>query len=449
MKMFAGFSKRWLATIAVAAAVGGGLTTFELLQAAQAVTGPVARYDMRAGTTSGFGAMGGAGGGAGGGMGGMMAMAMGRGGGPVHDLTLELGSTQAPTAAPKADHFMPERARLGLSVPLKTPEPVKVTASKPENPGQAEFRRPQGRMLIFWGCGEHAPAGQPVVIDFAKMAAGQMPTGLWSSAVPLDRWVNLSTSRTYGHWPNSDDRKTVSSDSSLIGAHRVVANYAPEMTFTLAHDFMAPLQVNTTIQPSGSVAMQWNLLPDATGYYASLIGGKGGGRDGGGGRDSAGGGQMQDLVWWSSASTREFGGGLSDWLSPATVARLVSAGTVMTPQTSTCTIPVEVHAAASSFMMTTMVGYGPEERFSYPPRPTDPRVAWHIAWEARIRHRSTTSFMPGMPTMGSNRSRDSRSDQTNRQNDQPCQPKKRHGLGGLGGLIGGVLPGGGGSNDGC
>lgn len=431
-------SKRGFAAIAVAAALGGGLVTFEVLQAAQATTGPIARYDMRAGTSTGFGGM------AGGGMGNPMAMAFGGGGrGPTHELTLELGSTEAPNGAPKADHFMPERARLGISVPLKTPEPVKYAPSqpdRPENPDQAQFRRPQGRMLIFWGCGEHAPAGQPVVIDFAKMAEGQMPTGLWSGAVPIDRWVNIASSRTYGKWPNSDDHKTLSGDSSLLGAHRVVANYAPDMAFTLAHDFMAPLQVNSTIQPSGSVLMQWNLLPDATGYYASLIGGKTAGRGNGG--------QMQDLVWWSSASTREFGGGLSDWLSPATVSRLVAAGTVLPPQTGTCTIPVEVHAAAASFMMTTMTGYGPEERFAYPPRPSEPRAVWHIAWEARIRHRSTTSFMPGLPTMGASRSRDSRQDQNGQASDQPCQPKKRHGLGGLGGLIGGVLPGGGGG-DGC
>jgi hypothetical protein len=307
-------------------------------------------------------------------------------------------------------------------------------------------------MLIFWGCGEHAPAGQPVVIDFAKMAAGTMPPGLWTSAVPLDRWVSLASSRTYGHWPNSDDRKTVSSDSALPGLHRVAGNYSPQMTFTLQHDFMAPLNVSSTIQPSGSVMMRWNLLPDATGYYASLMGGNGGGRGARGGGD---GGDMQDLVWWSSAATREFGGGLSDWLSPGTVARLVAARTVMAPQTATCTIPAEVHAAAASFMMTTMQGYGPEERFSYPPRPADPRVAWHIEWEARIRHRSMTSFMPGMPGMpgmGDGPSRDQRSrDARQNSGDQPCQPKKRHGLGGLGGLggmIGGAL-GGGGSGDGC
>lgn len=438
----------WRLGVAAAALSGGAAVLIVgATEAAQTVTGPVARYDMRAGTTSGMAAMAGAGG-QGGGMGGGMAMMFGGGnrGGPVHDLTLELGSNEAPTAgAPKGDHFMPAGAKLGLSVPLETPEKVVSKPSEaPENPQEREFRRPQGRMLIFWGCGEHSPAGQPVIIDFAKMAAGQMPTGLFTSSVPMDRWVREGSSKTYGHWPNSRDHKVLSSDSSLLGAHRVAANYAPEMAFTLQKDFMAPLSVSTSALASGAVQMQWTGLAGATGYYASLIGGKGGGR--GRGADNA----PQDLVWWTSSASREFGGGLQDWLSPGTVARLVEARTVMAPQTTTCTIPAEVHAAAPGFMMTTMIGYGPEERFAYPPRPADPRVPWHISWEARIRHRSITSFMPGMPQMPAMGSAQQQGQQQQGQ-QPPCQPKKKRGLGGfggLGGLIGGAL-GDRGSNDGC
>ena len=38
------------------------------------------------------------------------------------------------------------------------------------------MQRPKGRLLLFWGCGETARAGQPVIIDFARVAQGQMPT---------------------------------------------------------------------------------------------------------------------------------------------------------------------------------------------------------------------------------------------------------------------------------
>ncbi|MCW1381759.1 hypothetical protein OLX02_02875 [Novosphingobium sp. KCTC 2891] len=402
-------------------AVGGAVV-------AQKTTGPVARYEMRAGTTSGMGAMGAGGRG---GMRGAMGMAFGGGNSANHELWLDLGSSRAASeGTPRADHFMPAGAKLGPSVALKTPQIV----SRPEQPGERDFQRPKGRMLIFWGCGEHAPAGQPIVIDFARIAAGQMPPGLWSTSVPMDRYVSPANSRTYGHWP-SDDGKFVKPDSSLIGAHRVAGNYSPSMSFTLTRDFMGALRAGSTANPSGSVLLRWNALPDATGYHASLIGGKQG---------KTGGGEMTDVVWWSSSATREFGGGLADWLSPATVARLVANRTVLSPQTTTCTVPVEVKQAAPDFLMTSLYAYGPEESFAYPPKPADPKAVWNIEWSARIRHRSMTAFLAGMPGM-----EDMGAADEGGQRKPQCKPKKKGGFGGLlGGALGGALgvPSG---DDGC
>lgn len=393
-------------------------------------TPPIARYEMKAGTISGLGAMGGPGGK--GGAGAAMSMMFGGGRNAVqHELQLELGSSLAPTGgAPKADHFIPAGMKLGPSLALKTP----VHGSSPSSPG--EFQRPKLRMLIFWGCGEHAPAGQPVVIDFSKLAPGSIPPGLFSANVPPDNWVTEANSRTYGHWP-SDDGKYAKSDSMLPGAHKIVANYAPEMDFTLSKDFMGPLRASNSAQPSGATLLNWNLVPDATGYYAFVMGGKGEGQ------------QMQDVVWWTSSASREFGGGLTDWLAPSTVARLVANRTVMSPQTTTCTVPAEVKQAAPNFMYGMLYAYGPEESFVYPPRPANPKTPWHPQWEARIRHRSMTGMLmgvPGMETMG----------QAGAQGQQQpkCQPKKKKkGLGGLGGMLGGVLsgqvPGSASSDDGC
>lgn len=372
-------------------------------------SGPVVRYEMRAETMSGTGGMGGQGGMA-------AAMSMAFGGAPKaqHMLWLDIGSSRAAAdGKPKAEHFMPTGAKLGKSVLLKTP------VGTPSQPGTADFQRPKGRMLIFWGCGEHAPKGQPVVIDFSKLAAGQVPPGMFSSAVPMDRWVSPASNKTYGHWP-SDDGKSARPDSSLIGPHRVTGNYSPEMAFTLSKDFMAALSATNTVQPSGSTLLRWGQVPDATGYYASIIGGKQGPR----------GQEMADVVWWSSSATREFGGGLADWLAPATVARLVTARTVMSPQTTTCTVPVEVKAAAPDFMFGTLHAYGPEESFSYPPRPADPKAKWALEWTARIRHRSTTGFLVGVEGFAGAAAAET--------SDRPqCIPKKK----GLGGMLGGALSG--------
>jgi len=417
--------KRSIGLLALAGAV---LAAAAGMVAAQ-TSGPIARYEMRAGTTSGFGGMAGM---RGGGMGAMMGM--GGRSAPQHELLLELGSSRAATGAPKADHFMPAGARLGVSVALKSP--VKAPDG-PDEPEVRDFQRPKGRMLIFWGCSEHAPAGQPVVIDFAKLAAGQMPPGLWSSAVPRDRTVSPQSSKTYGSWP-SDDGKSVKPESSLLGEHRIASSYAPPISFTLTKDFMGALSASSMTQPSGATLLRWNPLMGATGFHASLFGGKQGP-----------GGAMADIVWWSSSATREFGGGLSDWLSPATVARLVTSKTVLGPQIRTCLVPAEVKAAAPQFQMATLSAYGPEEDFAFPPRPADPKAPWKLEWTARIRHRSTTSLflgMPGMDGMG-----DGEDPRYGRRPPSDCQQKpKRRGLGGLGGLMGGMLGGGsGGDENGC
>lgn len=373
-------------------------------------SGPIARYDMRAGTVSGFAGMGA----------GLGAMLGGGGGSQVqHELYLRLGSSQAPAkGAPKADHFVPPNAKLGKSVALATPKQERT----PEE-GFPEGQRPKGRLLVFWGCGEHAPKGQPVVIDFAKVAAGQMPPGLWTSTIVRDWGPTQQNSKTFGYWPG-EDRKFVRADSQLPGAHRVAGNYSPEMAFTLQHDFMGALQITATAQPSGSSLLRWNAVGDATGYLATLFGGK-----------SGPGGEMQDMVMWTSSASRQFGGGLDDWISPAQVATLVRDRTVMAPTTTTCTIPVEVTKAAPDFRMGRLVAYGPQEDFSYPPRPADPKARWDLQWTARIRHRSTSSWMD-MPGMGGQLGAQT-------EEEKPEQPKckKRGGLGGLGGIVGGVLGG--------
>jgi len=136
---------------------------------------------------------------------------------------------------------------------------------------------------------------------------------------------------------------------------------------------------------------------------------------------------MGDMVMWTSSASRQFGGALTDWLTPTQVAGLVRDRTVLAPATTSCTVPLEVRRDAPDFRFGTLTAFGPMEEFSYPPRPADPRAAWNLEWTARIRHRSLTSWMdmPGMPgdAMGQE------------QAPKPeCKPKR-----GLGGMLGGAL----------
>ncbi len=412
-------NRKLITTLAAGAAV---LAAIPVLAQRSPTSGPVARYDMRAGTVSGMGAVG-----AGGGMGMGMSMMMGGGGNRLqHELYLRLGSSRvAAPGAPKADHFMPPNARLGKSVALVTP---KLEPAVEDWKGE----KPKGRLLLFWGCGEHAPKGQPIVIDFAKLAAGQTPPGLWSTTIIRDWGPTINNSKTFGRWP-AEDGKYVKADSALPGAHRVAGNYSPEINFTLTKDFMAALRSRQADQSSGAQLLSWNAVPDATGYLATLMGGKMGPR-----------GDMGDMVMWSSSATRQFGGGLDDWLTPAQVANLVKDRTVMAPTTTSCMIPAEVRAAAPDFKMGTLIAYGPMESFSYPPAPANPKAAWALEWSARIRHRSTTSWMdmPGMGDMNDmsmDDEADARPSSSSQRPQQKPKCKPRGGLGGLGGMLGGIV----------
>ena len=355
---------------------------------AQKSTGPKERYEMDVATASGFAALA-----AGGkpGVGSVMGMMFG--GGPdgkvAHALELRLGSNQAPTSPPvKADHFFLPQAKLGKSVPLWGPEPGKRQDETGTSEMPRDFERPKGRLLLFWGCGAKAGPGQPVIIDFAKLAAGQMPPNLYTTTVPRIREVLTTNSASYAGWPNSKSSKQPPKDSSLLGAHRIAGNVGPEINFTLAQDYMPALNASTAQQADGSVMIRWNQLAPATGYVAWAFGGMDRGSSGG------------DIVWWTSSNAREFGGGLWDWLPPATVAGLVAKKTVMPPAQTSCAIPAEVKKASGEMMFGNLNAFGPEANFSYPPKPAG-KVAWNIDWTAKVRFRSHTSLLIGADLGGS------------------------------------------------
>ncbi len=394
--------------LGIALIAGTGIAAFAIPLAAQqsSGSGSTVRYDMRAGTVSGFAGMG-----AGGVMG--MMLGGGRSNNVQHELYLRLGSGQTPTkGSGRADHHMPPSAKLGKSVQLVAP-------SRGEKEPELLPEKPKGRLLIFWGCGENSPKGQPVVIDFARVAAGQMPAGMPASAVVRDWGPTAANSRTFARWP-AEDGKFVKSDSSLPGAHRVVSNYTPEIAFTLNKDFMQGLNVRTSNLPSGASLASWTRIPDATAYLVGVFGGKQGP-----------GGEMGDMVMWTSSAVRQFGGGLADWITPGQAASLVKDRTLLAPTTANCTVPADVIRATPDFRVGTLTAFGPMEDFSYPPRPANAGANWRPDWTARIRHRSMTSWMQaqGMSMGGGAQGG---------QQQGECKRK-----GGLGGMLGGVLGGGG------
>lgn len=362
--------------------------------AAAASAPPIATYWMDVSTQSGMGGMM-----AGGkpSMGDMMAMMSGGGPSYVHSLRLRLASRTPAPAAPKADHLIPPTMRMGTSLPLIAPQ-----RGTSEPPGRAD---PKGKLTIYWGCGEHVTAGQPLVLDFAQLASGKVPESIKQAARAMGRQQHSYSGPTsapgYGEWPNRDARP-LPQDASLVGAHQVVGNYSPPISFALAagQDFMAPMTLGSGgALPSGAKTVRWNAVPSATGYALAMFGGTQGG----------------DVIMWSSVKTSGFAN--LDYLAPRDVTRAITAGDALPPSTTQCTIPAEVMQAAP-MGMTMSVAYGPEVYFAEAPK--NPK------WAVTVRYKSNGSLIQGM---------EGAKGEGNAGPQQPPKKKKR----GLGGLIGDVL----------
>lgn len=397
-----------------------GVSAAVLVGAAPAKTGsgappPIANYWMDVSTTSGFGA-----GMMGGGrpsMSQIMAMMNGGGSSVGHMLSLRLSSREKPAGAPEANHFIPAGMEMGQSLPLVTPEQVRMQSSSgSDEPGT--YEKPKGRMLIYWGCGEHAASGAPMVIDFAKVAEGQVPPGLQALA-KMGRAMGRMAMREptpensagFGEWPNVRDSRAVPAAASLLGAHRIEANYSPAITFTLGEgqDFMPGLGLHEAgALPSGAERLDWTPASQATGYALALFGGS----------------QNGDVIIWTSAKSASLTPSF-DYETPSQVRQLVSSGAALPPTTSECVLPAEVsHAVPQGMVME--IGYGPEAYFSDSPRAPK--------WTARVRYKTTAMLMRGMPAMGADGGY--AQDEQSQQPQAPQPARKRHiGIGDILGAI--------------
>lgn len=380
---------------------------------------PIANYYMDVSTVSGLGA-----GMMGGGrpsLGQIMSMMNGGGEAVGHMLNLRLASREKPTAAPEANHFIPPGLQMGASLPLVTPPPPKEYSgpSTPSEPGT--YEKPKGRILIYWGCGEHAGPNQPMVFDFGKMAEGQIPPGLSALArmgQSMGRMMahepRPGDSAGYGEWPNAKDSRAVPAAGSLIGAHRVEGDYSPPISFTLGagQDFMPGLGLTEAgTLPSGADQLRWTPAAQATGYALALFGSAGG----------------NDLVMWTSAKGPTMFPAF-DFLEPSDVAKLVTSGAVLPPTTSQCILPAEVSKAVPQGMVMG-IGYGPQAWFADKPKaPT---------WTTRVRFKTTAMLMRGMGGMMGGAESGDRPQAAADQQQPP--PKKKHGFG-LGDLVNQAIP---------
>lgn len=394
-------------------ALAGGAAA--LAQARGGGAGPVV-YWMSADTASGMAAMAaGMGQGrpsAGAVMGQMFGGGRGSRASYVHNLTLQLGSPRRAVGPPSAEHVPPPGLQAGQVLPLLTPQAAPRTTGPAQPWGQME--KPRGRMLIYWGCGEHARPGQPAVIDFASMAAGRMPPAFANLALKPMTPPSAATSTTYGEWPNERTQTRVPAGGSLVGEHVVRGNYSPELRFSLGagQDFLAPVALTSnTAGASGSIPLVWRPVPGARAWFGAVMGAA----------------QNGDFIIWTSSETQAAMMAF-DYVADADIGRLVQSRVLLPATADRCTVPAEVARAAPQSMLS-LIAFGGESNFAQPRPATAPRT-WKPEWTVKLRTKSTHMGLLGMtmPGMGGDE------DEDEQPREQQGKKKKRR----LPGLPGGI-----------
>ncbi|HTU99224.1 MAG TPA: hypothetical protein VMF13_01700 [Luteitalea sp.] len=357
-------------------------------QPQQQVTPPESRYWMGATTGSGLLAMSGMAGGGKPSMGSLMKMAMAGPPSASQSIELRLGTSLAPTGEPEAFHAFPAGAQVNQPIYLETPTPGK----SPSEPGT--YKQPKGQITFYWGCGEKAGPGQPVILTFDKLMRGENDPALealqgavGARAVRTPRFTN---SKTYGDYPHTDSKKknrdleaTFPLGSSLAGQHQITGTYTTKIDFTLpeTQNFMEPVRyASSAIQPSGALALTWTAPSRATGYSLGVMAPEKVDDD------------SANIIMWSSAG-RPATFVQMEHLTPAEVKRLIELDAVLPPSTTDCTVPAEVMKATRNGSMLMFTAFGDEATFIYPARPDDPKVTWDQEWFTRVSYKAVRMDM--------------------------------------------------------
>ena len=268
-------------------------------------------------------------------------------------------------------------------------KPIFLASPQPGGPGGSSvgYTQPKGQISFYWGCGEKAGPGQPVVLSFDKLLRGENEPeleALQGSVTGREvRKPSVTNSKTYSDWPNSnkqnnDLQAAFPAGSTLEGQHTIQANYAPKIDFALPADksFMDPVRyTSSTAQPSGAIALSWNGSTRATGYSVGVMAPQKANDD------------SANIVMWSSANRPSTFIQQED-LTPAEVKRLIGLNAVLPPTTTNCAVPAEVVKATKEGSMLMFTAFGDEATFIYPPRPSDRTVTWDQSWFSRVSFKS-------------------------------------------------------------
>ena len=305
------------------------------------------------------------------------------------------GNTQAGSAGRWVDVTLLSRANpsLGeaqqavpagfLSPALKLHSPKETRGRVPDNDEaviEPQTEKPQGRILLYWGCGSAVRAGQPKVLDMANASTADLAR-FFVSRRATQRGAHQTAGRPV--WPSQPDARMVPANASLAGEHSFSGTGVPEgfrFQIAAAQDLMPALNLQTQ-DSGGATQLSWTGAPTARAYFASAMGSN----------------ERSEMVLWTSSEQPDTGMGLVDYQTNVAVDRWLREKVLLTPSTTSCTVPKGVLGKEGGMMK--VIAYGSEINLAHPPRPADPKAPWDPVWTAKVRVKSVASAMPGMAGM--------------------------------------------------
>ena len=266
--------------------------------------------------------------------------------------------------APQLNLFSPQE---GPSAP--------VTESDDDAAPVPVFKKPKGKILLYWGCGSEVRKGQPRVLDMASANAADF------SRVFQSRSATTRGSRsTPGHpvWPNKNDSRMIADNASLQGEHELSGEGIPDgFKFTLdgLHDLMPAISLKQR-EEAQYMVFNWAAMPQARAWFMASMSMK----------------NQDEMVLWSSSELPDTGFGLLDYQPNTAIEGWLKEKVLLPAASNECKVPKEALGQAA---MLRLMAYGDELNLVYPPRPKDPKVAWNPQWSVKVRLKSMLTTMPG------------------------------------------------------
>jgi hypothetical protein len=294
-------------------------------------------------------------------------------------MDVTLYTSRNPSLA-EAVQNVPTATQLAPSLKLRTPEkpkPLPKEEKGDDEPEQWDYEPPKGKLIMYWGCSETVKTGQPKIVNLETATLGELAK-FFESRRATQRGAHAAVGRPV--WPNKVDYRVIPAGASIAGEHAFSGEGVPEnfkFSVPAAQDLMPEIKLGQTEQ-GNHLLLEWNAIPHARAYFLGSMGGREG--------------EEATMVIWTSSELPDSGFGLFDYQTNKAVDQWLKDRVLLPPATTKCAVPKEAVGGG----MLRAIAYGTEINMAYPPRPSDPAVAWEPDWNLKIRVKSMTTTMIGM-----------------------------------------------------